>query len=152
MALVAELSFGWLLIVLGVALLVAEAFSPGFFAVVPGTVMILLGILLLLGVDIFNSPVSLVVGVVIAIATAALTVWFYSRFTPDESPVTVSRDSLAGREGRVLHEIDPDTLSGKVLVAGQEWSARSTSGRIHDGSRVVVTRSEGVHLIVEEVK
>ncbi|MCX6693350.1 MAG: NfeD family protein [Methanomicrobiales archaeon] len=148
---VLDLSFGWLLIVLGTALLVIEAFNPGFFAAVPGTVMIILGVLLLLGVDIFSSVWGVVVGVVIAIAAAAFTIWLYSRITPDGSPVTISRDSLVGLEGRVLKETDPDTIAGKVMIAGQEWSARSASDHIAKGKLVKVVRSEGVHIIVEEV-
>ena len=148
---VVDLSFGWLLILLGTALLLIEAFSPGFFAAVPGTVMILLGVLLLLGIDIFGSAWGVVIGVVIAMVTAGVTIWLYSRITPDGSPVTISRDSLVGKEGIVLHSTDPDTLSGKVRVAGQDWSARSPSGPIATGKRIRVVRSEGVHVIVEEV-
>ncbi len=148
---VIDLSFGWLLIVLGTALLLIEAFSPGFFAAVPGTVMILLGILLLLGIDIFGSVWGVLIGVVIAMVTAGFTIWLYSRITPDESPVTISRDSLVGMEGLVLRSVDPNTLSGKVRIAGQDWSARSPGGPIPPGKRVRVVRSEGVHIIVEEV-
>ena len=83
---VVDLSFGWLLILLGTALLLIEAFSPGFFAAVPGTVMILLGVLLLLGIDIFGSAWGVVIGVVIAMVTAGVTIWLYSRITPDGSP------------------------------------------------------------------
>jgi len=148
---VLDLSFGWLLIVLGTILLLVEAFNPGFFIAVPGTVLIILGILFVLGIDIFSSPFGVVVGVAIAIAAAGLTVWLYSRITPDSLPFTLSRDSLAGREGQVLVRVEPDSITGKVLIAGQEWSARSLAGEIPVGKRVRVMRSEGVHILVEEV-
>jgi len=48
-------SIGWILIIVGALLLLFEVHNPGFFAAVPGTVMIILGILLLLIIDIFSS-------------------------------------------------------------------------------------------------
>ncbi len=149
----AGLSFGWGLVVLGTIFLVIEAASPGFFIAVPGTVMIILGVLVLLGVDIFSGTVGLVVGVVAAVAVSLLTIWIYRRINPgDESPVTISRDSLVGKEGRVIRKVVPGSLEGKVLIAGQEWSARSASSEIPHGASVRVTASEGVHIVVEEVK
>lgn len=153
MAELAGLSFGWILVVLGTILLVVEAASPGFFIAVPGTVMIILGILLLLGVDIFSGPAGLVVGVVAAIAVSIVTILLYRRINPGEAaPTTISRDSLVGMEGRVVKRVLPGSISGKVLIAGQEWSARSPGGEIPEGLTVRVTASEGVHIVVEEVK
>jgi membrane-bound ClpP family serine protease len=146
------ISLGWILIVLGALLLVIEATNPGFFVAVPGTVMIILGILFVLGVDVFGSTLGVVVGVVTALAAAAVTVWLYSRVTPQDKPTTISRDSVVGLEGRVVRGVDPDSIRGKVLIGGTEWSARSVSAPLGEGTRVVVVRSEGVHVVVEEVK
>jgi membrane-bound ClpP family serine protease len=146
------LSLGWLLIVIGAALLLIELHSPGFFATVPATVMIFIGILLLLGVDIFNSPWGVVVGVIIALLAAGFTVWMYGRITPNNSPTTISRDSVVGMEGRVKKKVDPSTLSGKVLIGTTEWSAHSTGAEISAGKKVKVMDSEGVHIVVEEVQ
>ncbi len=145
-------TFGWILVVIGTLLLVAEALNPGFFIAVPGTVLIILGILLLLGVDIFSSAWGVVVGVIIALAAAGVTIWFYSRMTGDGAPTTLSRDSLVGREGQVTVGINKESIDGKVLIAGQEWSARSVEGTIPKGKKVKVVRSEGVHIVVEEVE
>jgi inner membrane protein len=145
------LSLGWLLIATGAALLLIEVYSPGFFATVPATVMIFIGILLLLGVDIFNSPWGVVIGVVIALLAAGFTVWMYGKITPNNNPTTISRDSVVGLEGRVKLKVDPTTLSGKVLIGTTEWSARSTGAEITAGKKVKVTDSEGVHIVVEEV-
>lgn len=142
---------GWLLIVIGALVLLFEAYSPGFFMTVPGTVMVILGVLLVLGIDIFSSVWGIVLGVVVALATAILTVWFYSRITPDDSPTTMSRDSVVGRTGRVTKTVDNYSLSGKVRVEGHDWSAHSTGTLIEEGTTVRVVGSEGVHIIVEEV-
>jgi membrane-bound ClpP family serine protease len=152
MVLLEGIALGWILILLGAVLLLFEVHSPGFFATVPATVMIFLGILLLLGVNIFNSGWGVVVGVVIAIAAAGFTVWMYGRITTNESPTTISRDTLIGMEGRVKTRVDSTTISGKVLIASTEWSARSTGPEIPVGKKVKVVDSQGVHIVVEEVK
>ncbi|HOX34320.1 MAG TPA: NfeD family protein [Methanoregulaceae archaeon] len=151
MVLLEGVALGWLLILAGAVLLLVEVHSPGFFATVPATVMIALGILLLLGVDIYNSGWGAIVGVTVAIVAGGITVYLYSRMTPDESPTTVSRDSLIGREGIVTKAVDHKTLNGKVNVSSAEWSAHSTGATIPAGKKVKVVDSEGVHIVVEEV-
>ena len=151
MVLLEGITLGWLLILAGAVLLLVEVHSPGFFATVPATVMIALGILVLLGIDIYNSGWGAIVGVIAAIVAGGVTVYAYSRMTPDESPTTVSRDSLVGREGIVTKEVDADTLNGKVNVSSAEWSAHSTAGRIPAGKKVRVVSSQGVHIVVEEI-
>jgi inner membrane protein len=151
MVLLEGITLGWLLIVAGAILLLVEIHSPGFFATVPATVMIFIGILLLLGVDIFNSGWGVVIGVVVAIGAAGFTVWMYGKITTNESPTTISRDSLIGREGRVLAAVDPTSLSGKVRIGSTDWSAHSTGAAIPPGKKVKVVDSEGVHIVVEEV-
>ncbi len=146
------IALGWLLIVIGALLLLVEVYQPGFFIAVPATVLIIIGILLLLGVDILSSPAGLIVGVIAAIGAASITVWLYGRLTPGkEPPRTLSRDSLVGLEGTVVVPVDPETLTGKVRLMSMEWSARSESGQIPVGKRVIVVRSEGVHVVVKEV-
>jgi membrane-bound ClpP family serine protease len=149
---VEDVALGWIMIVVGAVLLLIEAYSPGFFVAVPATVLVILGILLLLGVDILNSVTGVIVGVAIALIAAAVTVWFYGKLTPDASPTTISRDSVVGLEGRVIRDLDADTISGKVAIGGVEWSARSVDGPLPAGAKVRVVRSEGVHIVVEEVK
>ena len=99
-------SIGWILIVAGALLLLFEVHSPGFFATVPATVMIILGILLLLGIDIFSSGWGIVIGVAIALCSAVFTVWMYGKITPNVNPTTISRDSLIGMTGRVKLQVD----------------------------------------------
>jgi len=151
MVLLEGMTLGWMLIVIGAVLLLVEAHTPGFFAAVPATVMIVLGIMVLLGIDIYNSGWGAIVGVTAAIIAGGVTVWGYSRITPNESPTTISRDSLIGMEGRVKTRVDATTISGKVLIASTEWSARSTGSEIPPGKKVRVVDSQGVHIVVEEV-
>ena len=146
------ISLGWLLIIFGALLLLLEVHSPGFFMTVPATVMIILGVLILLGIDIFESGWGIVIGVAIALGSAVFTVWMYGRITTNESPTTISRDSLVGKEGRVKILVNPNTLSGKVMIGSTEWSARSTGAVIGVGKKVKIIDSQGVHIVVEEVE
>jgi membrane-bound ClpP family serine protease len=75
----------------------------------------------------------------------------YSKITPNESPTTISRDTLIGMEGRVTKTVDATTISGKVIIGTTEWSAHSTGAIISAGRPVRVLNSEGVHIVVEEV-
>lgn len=152
MVLFGGVELGWIVIVVGALVLLAEAYTPGFFLTVPGTVLILLGALLLLGIDIFNSEWGIVASVGGALAAAVVTVLLYSRMTPDERPtMTLSRDSFAGMTGVVIRVVDPVTFDGKVQIEGNIWSAVSEKGTIPAGAHVRVVRSEGVHIIVQEV-
>ncbi|HOJ97691.1 MAG TPA: NfeD family protein [Methanospirillum sp.] len=146
-----DFSYGWIIILFGALFFVLEVFSPGFFLLVPGTVLLIIGVLVILGVDIFASTYGIVVGILIALVAAIITVFLYSRLTPgDEKPLTISMDSLVGKTGRVLHAADEETLSGKVSVEGQIFSAKSKSGVIPEGAKVKVIASRGVHIVVEE--
>ena len=144
------ISFGRLLIMGGALLILVEVYSPGFFATVPATVMIILGILQLMGVDIANPWMGGIIGISTAILAALVTVWMYGKITPNGSPTTISRDSLIGKLGIVKVPVDAASLSGKVLIGTTEWSARSSGRTISEGRRVKVVDSEGVHIVVEE--
>lgn len=145
------MTLGWLLIILGAVMLLIEVHSPGFFAAVPATILIIFGILVLLGMDIFTYPWGVVIAIAVGIIASVITVTVYSRLTPDLVPTTISRDSLVGKEGRVTKELDPDSISGKVLIGTTEWSARSRGPKIAVNAKVRVVSSQGVHIVVEEV-
>jgi inner membrane protein len=151
MVLLEGMTLGWLLIILGALLLVVEVHSPGFFAAVPATILIIFGILVLMGLDIFTYPWGIIIAVIVAIGASAVTIKVYSRITPDNAPTTLSRDSLVGKEGRATKEIDPDSIRGKVMIDSTEWSARSSGPKIPAGTKVRVVSSQGVHIVVEEV-
>jgi membrane protein implicated in regulation of membrane protease activity len=137
----------------GAVFLVLEIFSPGFFLLVPGTVLIIIGILILLGVDIFGTNLGIIVGISVAIAAAIGTVFVYGRLTPKDSlPFTMSMDSLVGKEGILTHSADEETIDGKATIEGQIWSARSNKGKILEGKKIKVISSKGVHIVVEEVE
>ena len=88
-----DFSYGWIIVLFGALFFVLEVFSPGFFLLVPGTVLLIIGVLVILGVDIFSSTYGIVLGIGIALLAAIVTVYLYSRLTPgDEKPLTISMD------------------------------------------------------------
>jgi membrane-bound serine protease (ClpP class) len=65
-------------------------------------------------------------------------------------PPAQGPEAVVGREGVVLAGgIDPD---GVVRVASEEWMARSASGSIPEGSKIRVTRLDGLVLTVEPLE
>jgi Membrane-bound serine protease (ClpP class) len=72
-----DFSYGWIIILFGALFFVLEVFSPGFFLLVPGTVLLIIGVLVVLGIDIFGSTYGIVIGIAIAILAAIVTVFLY---------------------------------------------------------------------------
>lgn len=138
---------GILMLVIGGALLIGEAFVPGFFIIVPGTILVVLGLLALIAPGLLLSPLGIAIFVVITIIVSAGTILFYRRLAPGHKPLSTSMDTLVGMTGEVVREVEPDNISGKVKLGEQIWSAKS-SGRIPVGEKIIVTKSQGVHVFV----
>ena len=61
-------------------------------------------------------------------------------------------DDLVGKEGKVTEKIDNFNQTGRVIVNGMDWSARTTIGGTIDVDTIVkVVGVQGVKLIVEPV-
>ena len=62
-------------------------------------------------------------------------------------------ESVAGQEAVVTEEIDNLLGTGKALLNGNPWTARSEAAekKISAGATVEVIRVEGVKLIVREI-
>jgi membrane-bound serine protease (ClpP class) len=87
-----------------------------------------------------------VVGLTAAFAALITVATLRTRHAP-QSPVLVGSLQIAGRDGKVARPIDP---VGSVLAVGEEWTARSASGRaIPRGTPVRVVRQDGLTLYVE---
>lgn len=60
-------------------------------------------------------------------------------------------ESMEGKVGKVLVEINNINATGKILVDGMEWTARSSDGQIIKKDALVeVVNIEGVKAIVKE--
>ena len=144
-----NIEIGFAMIIIGIGLMVAEAMHPGFFVAVPGTVLLVMGTVFIILPEIFEqwSPIIMVVTALLA---SIATIMLYRKIAPVQKPSSTSMDSLIGVKGVVTIDIKPGSISGKVKLNSQIWSATSES-TIPVGREVEVISSEGVHVKVIEL-
>ncbi|MDO5862147.1 MAG: NfeD family protein [Thermoplasmata archaeon] len=138
------------LIVVGAVFLIIEAFSPSAFMVIPGLVLVILGLIGAAYPDIILTWWSPVIALIIAVPVSLLTLKLYQKLGEPEPPTTTVMDSLVGREGVVTVPTEVGSMKGKVRIDSDLWSATSDEP-IEEGARVVVERSEGVHVHVRRL-
>ncbi len=138
------------LLVIGIAFLVAEAFSPGAFMIIPGTVLVIIGIVGAVFPDFLFSWWSPVTALVVAVPVTLLTVKAYQRLAPPAPPSTTVAESLVGRTGTVTVATEPGSMKGKVKIGSDTWSATSDQP-IEAGAEVTVESSAGVHVHVRRL-
>ena len=141
---------GLILVLLGVALLVGEAFFPSFGVLgVGGVISMALGSLLLF--DSQNSDVgvdrSIVFTAVGTLGAFVLTV-SYLVFRSQKSKPSLGVEGLIGEIGEVRGKLTP---KGKVFVHGEYWNAQA-EGEIDVGEKVkVVGYDDGMCLKVRPI-
>lgn len=145
------MALGLALLVIGILMVLAELASPGAFILVPATVLIVLGGMGMVAPDILLSWWSPLLAVIILIPMTFITMKLYQKLAPPAPPETTVATSLVGRTGVVERKVVPNSLSGKVRIDHDTWSATSDVV-IPAGRPVVVKSSEGVHVKVEETK
>lgn len=143
-------TLGLVIFLIGIALLVLELANPGYFIGAAGSTAIFVGLIQMAKPDlIFHNALGPWIVSGIGLVSLVLSVQLYRRFAPAvKPPETLSSDALVGKTGKVVKRVEPDSLAGKVRIGGIVWSA--TGGQaVDEGAEVVVTRVDGVHLVVE---
>ncbi|MDR0334460.1 MAG: NfeD family protein [Methanomassiliicoccaceae archaeon] len=143
-----EQTLALIFIIAGAIFLIIEAFSPGVFMLIPGTVLVILGIIVYVWPDVLFSIWSPIIALAIAIPLTLGTIRLYQFLGSPEPPTTTVTESLVGREGTVTVRTTPDNIVGKVRIDSDTWSATSEEP-IDAGTEVVVVRSQGVHVTVK---
>lgn len=138
-----------ILMIIGLILLIIEALTPGFFAVIPGAVLVIIGIMGYFIEDFFTSWYLIVTAIVVALVVTVITIKGYQLLAKPEPPTTTVVESLVGREGLVTARVQPGNLKGKVKIDSDSWSATSESP-IEAGAKVTVYAAEGVHIKVRQ--
>ncbi len=138
-------------VIVGIILLLAEAAAPGSFIMVPGTVIIALGLIWMLYPSWTLQWWSILIALAILIPMIFVAIKLYQKLAPPAPPETTVATSLVGKTGVVLKEVEPNDLSGKVRIEGQTWSAMAAN-RIPVGTAIVVSESRGVHVVVKELQ
>lgn len=139
----------WIWIILAAFFVVVEVFTAGFFILWFGIGAAIAGILALLGVSVVWQWVAFVIvsGVLFVISRR-----FAERFTKKQPP-GIGADRFIGKIGIVLEDINNIENVGRVRIDKDEWRADSESdGVIPKGTKVIVTRLDGTHLVVKVYK
>ena len=140
-------TIGMIIFVVGIALIIAEAFTPGTFILVPGVALMVVGALLMAIPGLASSIWTPIIFIAAFVPAFILTFYFYKHLAPPGKPTTLSSDALVGRTGDVTRDISPGNIRGKVKIEQELWSATADQV-IPAGSKVIVTRVQGVKVIV----
>ncbi len=135
------------ILIAGAAFLIYEAFMPGGFCVIPGVVLLVLGVVGLIWPDVLMSIWAPVIALAVAVPVTLVTLKAYQYLAKPEPPATTVADSLVGRTGKVTVATEAGSMKGKVRIGGDLWSAVSDEP-IEEGADVIVDSSEGVHVHV----
>jgi inner membrane protein len=140
-----DLDPGWMWLIGGVVLLIAEVIAPGFFLVFIGAAAMATGLFTVL----FDLGASAQLALFALYAIVAVLVGrrFYANRTADSTDPLLN--DRAGRlVGRVVTVVaDVDDHDGRVRVGDSDWSARG--GPAAAGERVRITGIDGNCLTVE---
>jgi len=94
----------------------------------------------------FSVPVQ--IGTFVVVMTGSIAALRARLLDRIAGPGLPSRtDPLIGRHGQVTHDIDPLLGTGRVVVAGEDWAARSSEA-IATGTRIRVVGADGIVLEV----
>ena len=139
---------GIALILLGIALIVAEAFAPSFGALgIGGVVALTFGLVIFVDPDTAGgyAPSSAFIGVLAVLTSAAVFATVALAMKARRRPVVSGREDMIGATGEALAGFERE---GWVRVRGESWQAVS-SAPLSPGQRVRVTGMEGLVLKVE---
>ncbi len=135
----------WIWVSLAALLLVAEIFTAGFFMLPFGVGAAIAALLAFLDVGLVWQWTAFIA---VSVVCFLLLRGFAGRITHDQ-PVRLGVDRLIGKTGLVTEELTPDSPFGQVRIEREVWRADAPgSGIVTVGTRVVVDRVEGTHLIV----
>jgi len=138
---------GLALILVGVALMVAEAFAPSFGALgLGGTVAFVFGAIIMFdsGVPGFGISYAFVIG--LGLVFAVLLIWLIGFLLKLRRRGAVSgRESIVGGTATAMEDF---AATGMVWLEGEAWHARSRNPVTKD-EQLIVTRLDGLTLDVE---
>jgi len=138
---------GLALIIVGLALMTAEAFAPSFGALgLGGIAAFVFGAIMMFDSGIPGFGISLTFVIVLATVAALFIVWLVSFVLRLRRRGAVSGSgSIIGGIGNAMHSFDGE---GKVWLEGEAWAARSTVAIAKDQD-VIVTNMQGLTLEVK---
>ena len=135
------------LVLLGIGLMIAEAFLPTYGALgVGGVAAFAIGSLMLIDTDVPALRLSLPVVIAVTLVAGSLFVLVLTvLIRARRQPVVTGEAALVGMAGKVLAWSD---ASGQVQVRGERWQARAEAPLV-SGQPVRVIGRRGLTLVVE---
>ncbi len=139
---------GLLLIGLGIALMVSEAFAPSFGILgIGGVVAMVIGSVILMDTDVPGFSIDTgAIAAMAAFTSAIMAALIWVAVRAWRRPVVSGGEEIMGAEGRVVQDVDAQ--QGLVFLLGERWAARSDEP-IVAGERVRVVARNGLVLTVE---
>ena len=135
-------------IIIGILLFIIEVFQPGFLIAVPGTVFIVLGILMSFDHVFGLSPFTLlIIGLVVGLGSLYGTMRMYQSLAPPDTPSEMSIENTIGKSAIVTKDVVANEMFGKAKVGREEFRATAEAD-IATGTKVKVTHAEGITLTV----
>ncbi len=138
---------GLALILVGIALMIAEAFAPSFGALgIGGTAAFIFGAIMMFDKDIPGFGISIAFVVALGLVFAALVIWMVGYLLKLRRRGAVSgRGSIIGGIGTAMETFEGE---GKIWLEGESWHAQCDV-RIDKDQHVLVTAMDGLVLTVE---
>jgi membrane-bound serine protease (ClpP class) len=141
---------GVALILLGISLMVAEAFEPSFGILgFGGLLAFIVGSVILIDTDQPGFGINPAIIGAVALSSAAFFILTLGLlFKSRQVPVVSGREGLIGETGMALEDF---TGAGMIRIHGEIWQARSASA-IGKEQKVKVTGLDGLTLLVSPIK
>ncbi|HVG35359.1 MAG TPA: NfeD family protein [Pyrinomonadaceae bacterium] len=145
----------WILwTVLGVILIIAEVFTPGFVLLWFGVGALAAAFAGLVGLD--SLPLQFLIFIFVSVAlTAASRTIFINYFSREKSGMDLKSgvDALPGKIGTVVSSSQGALNEGAVKVFGSTWTAYPAEGEepLEAGERVEVERVQGASIYVRRL-
>ena len=148
-------NYAWILwTVLGVTLVIAEVFTPGFVLLWFGVGALAAAFASLVGLD--SLPLQFLIFAVVSVAlTAASRTIFVNYFSRERTgnDLKTGVDALPGKIGTVVSSSAGALHEGAVKVYGSTWTAYPAEGEdpLEAGDRVTVERVQGASIYVRRI-
>lgn len=135
------------LILLGVALMVGEAYQPSFGILgIGGLVSFVIGSIILIDTDVPGLGIDISVIITFTVSSALLFIFVVGMaIKARRKPVVSGIEELMGGDALVLHDFDHE---GRVTIHGESWHAVSDTP-LHKDQTVKVVSIKGLTLHVE---
>lgn len=146
-----DLTWGLILLGIGVVLYIVETTNPGFFIAIPGTVLLVAGLIMIVSPGLFQQPWSWLIIIVVSVLATWASIEVYKRIAPPEkSNTTLGIQNVVGLSGTTDTDVTRD--AGEVRIQGESWRARAESGSIPRGAQVLVVGTEGSFTVIVRPK